>query len=34
MCAKSDNGKGCCLISGWVNGVYVLYCIYCKKTKG
>ena len=33
MCAKNGE-KGCCLISGWINGLYVLYCIYCKKTKG
>lgn len=34
MCAKSEDGKGCCFISGWLAGVFCLYCIYCKKIKG
>ena len=34
MCAKSEDGKGCCFISGWLGGIYVLYCIYCKTIKG
>jgi hypothetical protein len=34
MCAKSETGKGCCFISGWLAGVFCLYCVYCKKIKG
>lgn len=31
MCQKNENG--CCWISGWIGGLYVLYCIYCKTIK-
>lgn len=31
MCAKSPGG--CCFISGWLGGVFCLYCIYCFKKK-
>lgn len=33
MCSKNE-GKGCCWIQGWVGGLFVLYCIYCRTIKG
>jgi hypothetical protein len=31
MCAKNSNG--CCWISTWIGGLYVLACIYCHTIK-
>ncbi len=31
MCTRSPSG--CCWISGWLGGVFCLYCIYCRTVK-